>query len=53
MIQHEFDGESLPQEQLTKTAETEWSQKVWNPAEKKEMLVWKLLKGFGDVNAAF
>jgi hypothetical protein len=42
----------LPQEQLAKTAETEWSKRVWDPAE-KEVGVYKLLKGFGDVKTKF
>jgi len=48
---HEFDGDSLPNEQLAKTAETEWAQKVWTPAPKKEMGAYKLLSAQGDVKA--
>jgi hypothetical protein len=50
---HEFEGESLPEEDLAKTAETEWAKKSMSSLVASEIGVYRLLKGYGDVNAGF
>lgn len=49
---HEFDGEELPAE-LQKTAETEWAKKSMGGLVGSEVKIFKLLKGFGDVDARY
>ncbi|KAH6672053.1 hypothetical protein B0J14DRAFT_639994 [Halenospora varia] len=48
---HEFDSESLPQEDLQKTAETPWAKKVMGSLAGSEVFVFRLTGEFGDVKA--
>lgn len=50
---HEFASDSLPEQELAATAETEWAKKVMGSLSASEIFVFKLDKSFGDVNAKF
>jgi len=50
---HEFDGETLPQEELAKANETEWAKKIAKGLVKVEMVAVKLWKAFGDEQKRF
>ena len=50
---HEFDSDSLPQEELMKTAETPWGKKVMGSLAGQEIFVFRLTGSFGDVKAKF
>lgn len=45
---HEFDGDSLPMEDLGKTAETPWAKKVMGALEGSEIGAYKLFGSWGD-----
>jgi hypothetical protein len=48
---HEFDLETLPQDELQKTAETEWAKRVMGSLEGFEVMAFKLEKEIGDEKA--
>jgi hypothetical protein len=53
---HELEGETLPEEalpeeKLKRTVETEWAKKVMADVVGQEVKKFRLLGGFGDVNA--
>jgi len=50
---HEFDSESLPQDELAKTAETEWAKKIMGSLVGQEVSVFRLDKSFGNIKAKF
>ena len=50
---HEFEGETLPMEQLKKTTDTEWAKRMQEGALKKETGVWRLIRGFGELDVNF
>lgn len=44
---HEFDGESLPEDELAKTAATEWAKRVLGGLEAKDVNYFTLIKAAG------
>lgn len=50
---HEFEGESLPLEQLAKTAETPWASKVMGSLVKSEIGAYKIFGKWGEVDHKF
>lgn len=50
---HEFECDSLPEEELQKTGETEWSKKVMGSLEGMEIGVYRHVGSFGDLEAEF
>ena len=50
---HEFEGESLPDADLQKTAETEWARKVMGGLAGSVVGVYKIRGAWGDVKAEF
>jgi len=50
---HEFDGETVPQEELAKANETEWARRIAKSLVKVEVVAVKLWKAFGDKEKRF
>ena len=50
---HEFDAESLPVEDLDRSASTEWAKRVMGSLAGQEVMVFSLLGSWGDVKAKF
>jgi hypothetical protein len=50
---HEFASDSLPDQELAATAETEWAKKVMGSLAGQEIFVFRLDKSFGDASAKF
>ncbi|EPE24262.1 hypothetical protein GLAREA_08113 [Glarea lozoyensis ATCC 20868] len=48
---HEFDVDTLPQDELQKTAETEWAKKVMGSLQGSEVMVFRLEKELADMKA--
>jgi hypothetical protein len=49
---HEFDVDTLPQDELQKTAETEWAKKVMGSLQGSEVMVFRLEKELADTKAS-
>lgn len=50
---HEFDGDEVPQRELETANNTEWARKVEQGLLKKEVMVVKLWRAFGEVEKRF
>jgi hypothetical protein len=50
---HEFDGDTLPVEDLAKSGDTPWAKKIMGALAGQEVFVFSLIGSWGDIKAKF